>query len=360
MILTAEGARAIRDVHPGDLVLGISGTYREVRERYVYNQTDPMVALDIKHAIEPLVVTSGHPFYALRGVPMEQACTRTMAWLAKGKIRPEWVDAGDLAKGDYVAQVIPTETIAVDGFTEDDARMYGILLGDGHLSKDGFQWGVSGNPSRDEHMGFVRAYLEARGIHYWESGRGENYGQINWASGQGVVRDATTGRIVGAGPRTLPFEQEDLYDTDRKKRISRRFSHLPRLQTLALIRGLLETDGGVSRGKEIYFTNTSRLLIEGLRYQLLRLGIPTAGQYREREQAHTGRRSDGSEIRFDGVCKAYDVRVPAVPEIAELVGCHPIVKRNWIDYNGCVFTRVRSVAPTATTPFVFDLKVEGD
>ena len=360
MIFTAEGARTIRDVHPGDLVLGISGTYREVQERYVYNQTEPMVALDIKHAIEPLVVTSGHPFYALREVPMEQACSRTMACLEKGKIRPEWVDAGDLAKGDYVAQVIPSETTAVDGFTEDDARMYGILLGDGHLSKDGFQWDVSGNPSRDDHMGFVRGYLEARGIHYWESGRGESYGQINWASGQGVVRDATTGRIAGAGPRTLPFEPEDLYDTDRKKRISRRFSHLPRSQTLSLIRGLLETDGGVSRGKEIYFTNTSRLLIEGLRYQLLRLGIPTAGQYREREQTHTGTRSDGSQIRFGGVCKAYDVRVPAVPEIAELVGCHPIGKRNWIEYNGCIFTRVRSVRPTATAPFVFDLKVEGD
>ena len=360
MIFTAEGARAIRDVHPGDLVLGISGTYREVQERYVYNQTDPMVALDIKHAIDPLVVTSGHPFYALRGVPMEQACSRTMAWLEKAKIRPEWVDAGDLAKGDYVAQVIPSETTAVDGFTEDDARMYGILLGDGHLSKDGLEWGVSGHPQRDAHMDFVRAYLEASGVHYWEAARGETYGQIRWAAGRGVVRNGTTGRIVGAGPDTLPFTHADLYDTDRKKRISRRFSHLPRSQTLALIRGLLETDGGVSRGKEIYFTNTSRLLIEGLRYQLLRLGIPTAGQYREREQAHTGRRSDGSQIRFDGVCKAYDVCVPAVPEIAELVGCHPIGKRNWIEYNGCVFTRVRSVKPTATTPFVFDLKVEGD
>jgi hypothetical protein len=33
-----------------------------------------------------------------------------------------------------VAQVIPGEVVPVDGFTEDDARFYGILLGDGHLT----------------------------------------------------------------------------------------------------------------------------------------------------------------------------------------------------------------------------------
>ena len=83
----------------------------------------------------------------------------------------------------------------------------------------------------------------------------------------------------------------DLYDTSGNKRITRRFSHLPPEQTLALLKGLLETDGGVSRNKEIYFTNTSESLAEGLRYQCLRLGVPTAGQYRERHQSHSGTRS---------------------------------------------------------------------
>ncbi len=73
---------------------------------------------------------------------------RTLTWLAKGKVQCEWVDAGQLKKGDYVAQVIPKEVVVVPGFNEEDARLYGILLGDGHLSKEGAQWGVSGNPTR--------------------------------------------------------------------------------------------------------------------------------------------------------------------------------------------------------------------
>jgi ribonucleoside-diphosphate reductase alpha chain len=359
-VFTADGPRAIRDVKVGDLVLGNSGTYREVTEKLSYNQDGPMVSVKIKHSLSPIRVTTGHPFFSIRGVPMEQDCARTMRWLDKGKVKAEWIDAGDLRRGDYVAQVIPTQVMPVEGLSEDDARLYGILLGDGHLSKNGRQWGVSGNPSCDAHIGFVRQYLTERGIHYWETGRGETYRQVHWASGRGAVRDGTTGRIAGAGAATMPFGYDDIYDAEGRKRISRRFSHLQHGHTRALIQGLLETDGGVSRGVEIYFTNTSQPLVEGLRYQLLRLGIPTAGQFRKRDTAHVGRRSDGSRIEFPSSCSCYDVRIPAVMEIAALVGCKPITKRNWITYKGCVYSRVRDVAGIEPDPFVFDLKVEGD
>lgn len=359
-LFTANGIKPIKEVKAGDLVLGISGTYREVKQAMVYNQTDAMVAVDIKHSIAPVRVTAGHPMYAIQGIPLGQANERTNEWLAKGKVAPKWIEAGQLQKGDFIAQVIPTETVMVQGFTADDARLYGILLGDGHMTKDSMEWGVSGNPQNDSHLEFVREYLNERGIHWWETGRGETYLQIRWASGQGVVRDATTGRIVGAGAATLPFTYDDLYNAKGEKRIARRFSHLPKLQTLALLQGLIETDGGISRGKEIYFTSTSQELAEGVRYQCLRLGIPTAGQYRERDNVHTGTRSDGSAIQFTGTTKAYDIRIPAVAEIAERVNCQAITKQNWFTYNGCVYSRVRSVETIETVPFVFDLIVEGD
>jgi ribonucleoside-diphosphate reductase alpha chain len=359
-VYTSRGVQSIRDVRPGDLVLGQSGTYREVIERYVYNQHDPMVAIDVKHSIEPIEVTAGHPFWAIRGVPMEQAVERTLEWLGKGKVRAEWTDAGKLEAGDYIGLTIPTEVVAVDGFTENDARLYGILLGDGHLAKDGQQWGVSGNPQRDEHLDFVRDYLRERGIHFWETARGETYAQVHWAAGRGVIRNATNGRIVGAGAATLPFGYDDLYDEAHRKRIAPRLAHLPRPQTLALVRGLLETDGGVSRNKEIYFTSASRPLAEGLRYQVLRLGVPAAGQYRERDHAHEAHRADGSAISFTGTTKCYDLRIPAVPEIAALVGCAPIAKRNWITHGGTIFSRIRAVKAIEPKPLVVDLKVDTD
>ena len=360
-VFTAEGPKPIAAVKVGDLVLGQRGRYREVKDYFVYDQKDdPMVQVTVKHSVNDLKVTAGHPFWAIKGVPMEQTIERTLSQIENGRFQPDWIEAGALARGDYVAQVIPAETVPVAGFDQADARLYGILLGDGHLTR-GYEFGVSGNPGRDnEHLQFVRDYLAKRGIHFWESARGDSYLQIKWSVGRGLARCATTGQYVGLDRTNLPFVYEDLYDDRGNKRIARRFSHLPHDQTLALIQGLLETDGGISRGKEIYFTSTSAPLAEGLRYQLLRLGIPCAGQYRERENAHEGTRSDGSVVSFTGTTRAFDLRIPAVPQIAGLAGVPALTKHNWFRLGNWIFTRVKSVTPIGPVPRVHDLKVEGD
>lgn len=360
LVYTEKGIKPIAKIVAGDLVLGASGTYRSVMKSFVYNQQDAMVLVDLKHSIDSIIVTAGHPFYAIRNVPMEQAIARTLSWLQNGKIKCEWTEAGELQPGDYVAQTIPAEIVPVAGIDEDDARLYGILLGDGHLSKDGMQWGVSGNPLKDSHLEFVRVYLTKRGIHYWETQRNTTYMQIHWAAGKGAVRDGTTGRFVGSGTHTLPFSHTDLYNANGEKQIAARLAHLPKEQTLALIQGLLETDGNVSRNKEISFCNTSQMLAEGLRYQCLRLGIPTAGNKRKRKYAHTGKRSDGTQITFNNESISYDVRIPAITELAERLNCQAVTKRNWLQHGKHIFTRVKSVTPIKPTPFVFDLKVEGD
>ncbi|HSC99350.1 MAG TPA: ribonucleoside-diphosphate reductase subunit alpha, partial [Casimicrobiaceae bacterium] len=359
-VYTGRGVLPIRQVQVGDLVLGQSGVYREVTERLVYEQHEPMVAVDVKHSLSPLEVTDAHPFWALTGVPLEQSSERTHDWIARGKIGPEWIEAGQLKVGDYVGLTIPTEVNSVEGLTEDDARLYGILLGDGHLSKDGSQWGVSGNPARDEHLAFVRDYLQQRGVHFRETSRGETHLQVQWAADRGVVRDATTGSVVGSGPHTIPFTRDDLYDESHRKRIAPRLAHLPRPQTLALVRGLLESDGGVSRGAEIYFTSASLPLAEGLRYQCLRVGVPVSGQVRQRDHTHEATQPDGSTISFHRPTRAYDLRIPAVPDIAALVGCKPIGKRNWITLGGTIFSRVRAVNSITPKPLVVDLKVDVD
>jgi len=360
-VFTAAGPRPIADIQPGDLVLGQRGRYREVLEHFVYDQKDaPMVEVRVKHAIQDIQVTAGHPFWAIQGVRLEQSLKRTLHQLEQGRFAPAWVEADQLQPGDYVAQTIPAEVIPVPGLTQADARLYGILLGDGHLTRDA-EFGVSGNPERDGgHLQFVRDYLDARGIHYWENARGTTYLQIKWSMCKGLARCGTTGQFIGLGQHHLPFVYADLYDDRGRKRIARRFAHLPHDQALALIQGLIETDGGVSRGKEIYFTSSSAPLAEGLRYQLLRLGIPCAGQYREQTNDHQGTRNDGSVIAFTGTSRAFDLRIPAVPSIASLLGVPAVTKRNWFRLGNWIFTRVKAVRPLPPLPEVHDLKVEGD
>ena len=343
---TADGIKAIKDVVAGDLVLGRRGEYREVQQTMTYNQKaydrNAMVEVTVEHALRPLRVTTGHPLWAVS------------AQAADGK--PGWLDAGRLQPGDHVAQSIPQEVVPVADFDADDARLYGILLGDGHWGENDGQWGVSGNPLRDAHLDFVAAYLDKRGIRYTVANCGRRYRQLRFAADVAVVRDGTTGAYGDVAGSALPFGPEDVYDEDGRKRFAPRLTHLPRHQTLALLHGLLDADG-VGRGEKVCFTTTSEALAEGLRYQMLRLGVPTSGRVRERRCADADAHSDGT---FDGLVTTFDVSIPAVPELADRLDCQPTRERNWFALDNWLFTPVRAVTPVEPAPFVFDLKVEGD
>ena len=52
---------------------------------------------------------------------------------AKAKVQPEWAEAGQLRKGDYIGLVIPTEVVPVTGLSEDDARLISCRCGRVHF-----------------------------------------------------------------------------------------------------------------------------------------------------------------------------------------------------------------------------------
>ena len=343
-VFTSRGVVPIENIATGDLVLGKDSEYRPVTKVMQYEQHDPLVAVDIKHSVEPLRVTAGHPLFVLRGIPMEMGNTRAhQRYISKGKVELDWIEAGQLKRGDYVAQVIPQELVAVAGFDEADARFYGMMLGDGHQTSTGSEWGLSFNKETNvDSLAFAREYLESHNVRYHESERGF-YLQIKW----------------GVNKYPLPFTGADLYDEHRKKRIAPRLSHLPRTQALQIIRGLIETDGNVSRGTEITFYNTSEQLIDGLRYQMLRLGVPTAGKSRMRHFDHIATRSDGSEVEFKGTTTEWVVRIPAIEPLAKMLRCEPITKLNWLTIDNFVFSRVQGIEPITGVKHVYDLKVEG-
>ncbi|MBL0230773.1 MAG: ribonucleoside-diphosphate reductase subunit alpha [Moraxellaceae bacterium] len=359
-VWTEKGCKAIQDIQVGDLVLGKAGYYRPVVKHMVYNQTEPMVEIKARHSAQTLKVTDGHPIWSISIKNRNHTPKQVLEMLNKDELQVKYCEAGKLKVGDFIAQTIPQEVIPVQGFTEDDARFYGIMLGDGHITKGDAEWGVSGNPSSDTFMVFIEEYLQKHSIHYWISKRDETYQQIKWSLGKGLLRCATTGQFVGGNNQPLPFTKEDFYNSNNEKYIAPRFLHLPKSQTKALVRGLLESDGSVSGGLLLNFSNTSHALIEGMRYLLLRLGIPSSASYRERDNQHEGTRADGSKIKFSGLTKSYDLRIPSVPDFAEYFNYRVAKKQFWFESKGSLFTRIQDIKPITPVPFVFDLKVEGD
>lgn len=271
--------------------------------------------------------------------PMPQNISKTLSQIG-GKYKPVWKRSCELNVGDYIAQVIPKTINYVSEFSKDDARMYGLILGDGYCTSDESEWGISLNPIVDSHINFVKSYLANRNIHYWIDNRNCTSIQIKWSVGIGSERDIKSGRFKNKSLYSMPFNYEDIY-CNKKKHISDRFSNLPQDQTVSLIHGLIESDGTISNGRSIVFTNTSNALISGIRHQLLRMKIPTSGQYRERVMNHSGTRSDGTKIFFNGICKSTDVRIPAVKELADIFGIKPLEKFNWFEYDDRIWSRVK-------------------
>ena len=357
-LYTNNGVKQFRDINNNDLALNQSGEYREIREILKYDIKDEMIKIKPKYSIFSTEVTSGHPFYVIQGVSLGENICRILKKLENNKINPEWVEAGKLKKGDFVSQVIPKEVIPTN-FTNDDMRFYGIMLGDGHITKNGLEFGITGNENTKGYLKFVREYLSNKGIKFHEIKRGVSV-QIKGSMGEGVIHNPKDGRFSHAGKQTIPFSRSDLYNENDQKRISQNLTHIQIEKTLCLIRGLIETDGNIIRGNQISFSNTSEELIDGLRYQLLRCGIPSSGQYRERFHNHSATRSNGEQFQFNNLSKSYDLRIPATKELASLLGCKPVTKYNWFVYNGLLYSRIIKVENIEPHSTVYDLKVDGE
>lgn len=333
---TANGVKSIESINIGDLVLGKSGNYKPVMDVMSYNQKDDMRIIKVKHGFEPFKVTAGHPFLVLRGNPKGGRTN-------PNNFKLEWVEAKDLSTDDMIAQVIPKEFTETT-LTVDDALMYGILLGDGHCTTSTNEWGITGVSSDAGHIVFAKEYLDNLGIHTWTTGDCGRV-QLRWAKNEDI----------------FPFNYSDIYNEEGKKYIHPNYLNLNNVLALNIIKGLLITDGNISRGKEITFSTTSVELLHGLRYLLLKIETPSSVYTRTRTFDHVGTRNDGSTFVMDSTTTEHVLRIPASDKVALLVSVPSLTKRNWIVYNGYVFTRVKSndkmLVPSET---VYDLIVEGD
>ena len=71
----------------------------------------------------------------------------------------------------------------------------------------------------------------------------------------------------------------DTHET-KEKYIHPDWLNLPLHKAEKIVKGLIDSDG--CKHNEITFDTTSRILAEGIRYILLRMGVPTGGYMRNR------------------------------------------------------------------------------
>jgi len=360
VIYTNLGPRKIKVVTPGELVLGSDGEYRQINEIMIYEQnSDPMLSIDVRNGFDPIEVTSGHPILSILGSNKCQTIKQVHKQLELGHLKISYNEVSKVKQGDYVGQAIPTEIVDVPEMDLDTCYLYGLMLGDGHFTKDK-EFGISINPEQDDIVQFVKKYLSDRNINYWVNERNEKYIQIKWSKGGGSVRCKKTGQMTKTDG-TFPFVGPDLYNGDEKKKktINHKYLHLPKEKTKKILLGLIKSDGSIKGNGQVYFENTSEDLIHTMKYLFLRLEIPLNINTRTRKYNHTGTRVDGTKIKFDNTSTTHIFYMPSVDLFADDFKYNVSKRRWWFVNNGSLFSRVENINQIKPHEYVYDLKVDG-
>ena len=264
LVYTINGPKAIEDIAIGEKVLTSNGLYANVNLPVRHEYSGEMLEIQSKHAIYPIKVTGEHQIMALKeqtkGLNFSTICDR----LDKNIIKTDFYEAKDLQIDDFLVFPKPTYELDIQNISEDDCYMYGILLGDGYISKS--VAGVSlNNTTKNDIITFVTSYLQDRGI------------KVN-----SYIDDETTKSVCLKWSIANPgfkFLQSQLYDNNKIKRFDPQFLHLPLNKIKQIIKGLIKTNGCIGE-KEISMEITSYSIIEALRYMLLRLGALSSGNKR--------------------------------------------------------------------------------
>lgn len=272
IVYTKRGPVKIKNIIIGDEVITDDGNCYNIRKVLDYPEyKGDLHTIDVKHSLFPLKLTDMHPLWVIKNKKYVQTYFNDIiADLDKGLIAPDFVEAKNVDKNDFVGFPIPKWEQDIPQFTEDDCRMYGILIGDGNISRTNNLCYVSLNTeTKQDIIEFVEGYLKTLGIHITYS---HNHNNV---------------RLVFSRNTMFKFTYEMVYDENKEKRILPNMLHLPKNKTLSIIKGILETDAKISN-HQISLEMTSFNVVESVRYMLLRLGILSSGSVRNRAgQTHT-------------------------------------------------------------------------
>ena len=260
IVYTLNGPNKIENIGITDMVLTSSGEYHKVKLPVRHEYNGEMLKIKLLNTKKPVTVTSEHQIMALKCkdyklINFENEDTHYNFevignCLDKGLLKTEFYDANQLEVGDFLVYSVPEYECDIPHITEEDCRMYGILLSNVKSTNSSTFILWLNKIKNADTIQFVLSYLETRGIkvniEYDEEPIISNSIYIKWS-------------IAHAG---FKFTYSQIYDDNKIRRIDTAFIHLPNNKISQIIKGITEINGYIS-------TNTK--LIDNIRYMYLRL-----------------------------------------------------------------------------------------
>jgi ribonucleoside-diphosphate reductase alpha subunit len=335
IIYTTEGPMEIQYCEAGKTQVFTTNGPETIENVLEHAYEGRVLKINTAHSHTPLMITPEHPIYCLRNQKKGMNYRTISNRLQKGLATPEWIDAKELTYDDMLIYTTPEYEKDNDKFTEEDCYMYGLLLGDGCMNNKSTTCYISLNSTDKRHViDFVKTYLTQRCILFFET----------------EERNAT--RISWNKNTILPFRYTYLYNNQKQKYIHRTWINLPLNKTNQIIRGLIHTDGCIIN--EITFDSTSAHLINGLKYLLLRNGIPTGGYVRDRVgESHVSKYGDTITNKQISYC----VQIPKTEMIAELLSIKPGKFHKFVSYENMMFSRISDISYDKYEGTLYDLQM---
>ena len=342
-IYTLSGPKEIQYLETGvDHIYNEKGSLEVVGNVLEHAYSGDILRIETMHSIEPMKITGEHPVLSVLNQPKGTSFKVIKNRLSKNLAHIEYNEANKLNEDSIIAYSIPQHSVDVEHITQDDCYAYGLMLGDGYLSNSNRQCSITfGTHAKSEQIEFFKQYLEHKLIRYTIS--------------DNETENGNTTKIIWTRGVDFPFKYGDLYNHEKEKCVCTRMINLPTNKVKHIVKGLLMSDGCLH--KEVVFDSTSRVLIEQMRFMLMKMETLTSGYIRDR-RGETHEIRDGEFITTKKI--SYVLRVPKTKGICELLNLEEpkdsFVK--FLKYGKYLFTRVKSVEQESYNGVLYDLQMK--
>ena len=342
IIYTTNGPIQIQNCSFGETkIFNLEGKCEEIENVLEHPYEGEIYNIETMHSIDDLKITPEHPIYVLRNQPKGLNYSLIENRLNKNIALFEWVEAKELTNDDLLIYRIPEYNFDIQNLTEDDCYMYGVILGDGCMHNEDQNGYISLHTTNKKHiLDFAVKYFENKCIQY-HTNTNENVTRIRWNKNI-----------------NMPFRYSDVYDVNKNKHLHSKWLNLPINKSKFILKGLLDTDG--SNSKELVFDNTSRNLIESVRFICLKMGLLTSGYVRDRVgESHEIMKNVTISIITNQKI-SYSLRIPKTKEICELMNIIHDENQfyNFFKYGNYLLTRIKNIIKEEYSGTLYDLQMK--
>ncbi len=348
IVYSKGGFKRMDEITTNDYLITKDGSFKKVNEIIINQKNEEILHIKTQHGIDPLKCTKIHDILTIKST-RRNGFKRTIDKLDRGVYKMKFIKADELTQEHLLGFPIPTYENDIDNFTEDNARMYGIILGDGSVihhkkgQKGSSRYQISlNNDSKSDTMDFVLNYLEDRNIHYWIS----NGAEVCWTYNPVNIKK-------------INITEEMIYDENREKILIPSFLHLPKNKIAMILKGLIETDGCIT-SSGIWFMSTSKNLIYSTKYLLLRFGILASVQTVDKVGQIMSYNKHNRPIISRKI--SYSLRMPKVKILKENNIYSKDFKeakiKQYFTYDNIIWSRVREITKLDYSGKVYDFNME--